>query len=48
MKIVKSVEDLGILFNCISETIENETKDYDDECLGMTLATLGLFYWEMC
>ena len=48
MKIVKSVQDLGILFKCTSETIKNETKDYDGECLGITLATLGLFYWEMC
>ena len=37
MKIVKSLEESGLLIKGVSETIENETK----ETKGMRLGTLG-------
>ena len=35
MKIVKSVKELGLLLNGVSETIENETKEQKDGFIGM-------------
>ena len=35
MKIVKSVKELGLLLNGVSETIENETKLQKDGFIGM-------------
>ena len=41
IKIVKSLEDLGLLFEGISETIQNETKEQGGGFLSMLLHTLG-------
>ena len=42
MKIVKSLEESGLLIKCISRTIKNEAKEQKAEFLGMLLGTLGL------
>ena len=41
LKIVKSLEDSGILLEGISETIKNEAKEQKGEFLDMLLGTLG-------
>ena len=41
LKIVKSLEDSGLLLEGVSETIKNETKEQKGEFLGMLLRTLG-------
>ena len=41
MKIVKSLEDSGLLLKGVSETIENEVKERKGGFLGMLLGTLG-------
>ena len=41
LKIVKSLEDTGILLNGITETIKNEAKEQKDGFLSMLLGTLG-------
>ena len=41
MKIVKSLEDSGLLIKCVSETIKNEAKEQQDWFLRMLLGTLG-------
>ena len=41
MKIVKSLEDSGLLIKDITEMIENETKNQKYGFLGMLLGTLG-------
>ena len=41
MKIIKALENSGILLKGVSKTIENETKEQRDGFLGMLLGTLG-------
>ena len=41
MKIVKSLEESGLLIKGISETIKNEAKEQKGGFLGMLLGTLG-------
>ena len=41
MKIVKSLEDSGLLINGVIETIRNEAKEQKEGFLGMLLGTLG-------
>ena len=40
-KIVKSLEDSGVLLKGVSETIQNEAKEQTGGFLGMLLGTLG-------
>ena len=41
LKIVKSLEDIGILLNGITETVKNEVKEQKGGFLSMLLGTLG-------
>ena len=41
MKIVKSLEESGLLIKGVSETIKGETKEQERGFLGMLLGTLG-------
>ena len=41
LKIVKSLEDFGVLLKGVSETIKNEAKDKKGGFLRMLLGTLG-------
>ena len=41
MKIIKTLEDSGILLNRVTETIKNETKEQKGGFLPMLLGTLG-------
>ena len=41
IKIVKSLEDSGLLLKGVSETIQNETKEQKRGFLSMLLRTLG-------
>ena len=41
MKIVKSLEDSGLLLKRVSETIQNEEKEQKEGFLSMLLGTLG-------
>ena len=41
MKIVKSIEELGLLVKKISETIKNETKEHNGRFLPMLLRGLA-------
>ena len=41
MKIVKSLEEFGLLIKIVSETIKNEAKEQKGGFLGMLLGTLG-------
>ena len=41
MKIVKSLEESGLLIKGVSETVENEVKGQKGRFLGMLVATLG-------
>ena len=41
LKIVKSLEDSGILLNRITETVKNEVKEQKGGFLSMLLGTLG-------
>ena len=41
-KIVKSLEDSGILFDGITETVKNEVKEQKGGFLSMLLGTLGI------
>ena len=41
IKIVKSLEDFGLLLKGISETVQNEVKDQKGEFLNMLLGTLA-------
>ena len=43
LKIVKSLEDSGILFDGIIETVKNEVKEQQDGFLSMLLGTSGAF-----
>ena len=42
LKIVKSLEDSGLLLDRITETVENEVKEQKGGFLSMLLGTLGL------
>ena len=42
MKIVKSLEDYGLLLKGVSETIQNEAKEQKGGFLNMLLGTLGV------
>ena len=44
MKIVKSLEESGLLIKSVSETIKNEAKEQKGGFLGMLLGTLGASY----
>ena len=46
MKIVKSLEEPGLLIKDVSETIKNEAKEQKRGFLRMLLGTLGAIYWE--
>ena len=41
MKIVKSLEESGLLIKCVSEAIKNEVKKQNGGLHGMLLDTLG-------
>ena len=41
LKIVKSLENSGVLLKGVSETIQHEAKEQRGEFLGMLLGTLG-------
>ena len=41
MKIVKPLEELGLLIKGVSETIKNEAKEQKEGFLGILLGTLG-------
>ena len=41
LKIVKSLEDSGILFNRITETVKNEVKEQKGRFLSMLLGAVG-------
>ena len=41
MKIIKALENSGILLKGVTKTIENETKEQRGGFLGMLLGTLG-------
>ena len=41
MKIVKSLDDYGLLLKGVSETIQNEAKEQKGQFLSMLLRTLG-------
>ena len=40
-KILKTLEEFGLLIKCVGQTIENETKEQKDGFLGMLLEILG-------
>ena len=42
MKIIKSLEESGVLIKGISETIKNEAKEQKGGFLSMSLGTLGI------
>ena len=41
MKILKSLEESGLLIKGISETVKNEAKEQKGRFLGMLLDTIG-------
>ena len=41
MKIIKSLEESGLLIKAIAETVENEIKEQKEGFLGMLAAILG-------
>ena len=41
IKIVKSLEDSGLLLEGVTETVQNEVKEQKGELLSMVLGTLG-------
>ena len=41
MKIVKSLDDSGLLMEGVNQTLKNETKEQRGEFLGMVVGTLG-------
>ena len=45
MKIVKSIEDFGLLIKGISETIQSEAKEHKEKLLCKLLHTLGAWLW---
>ena len=42
MKIVKSLQDSGLLTKCLTQTVENKTKAQRSELLGMLLGTISV------
>ena len=42
MKIIRSLEDNGLLIKGVSETFENEAEEKECEFLGILLGTLGI------
>ena len=48
MKIVKSLEDYGLLLKGVSEAIQNEAKKQKGGFLGMLLGTLGASLLGIC
>ena len=46
IKIVKSLEDSGLLLKGVTETIQNEVKEQKWGFLSMLLGTLGGSLWE--
>ena len=42
MKIVKSLEEFGLLIKGVSGTIKNKAKEQKEQFLGMLLGTLGV------
>ena len=48
MKIIKSLEELGLLIIAVCETIKNESKVQVVEFLEMLLGTLSVIFWEIC
>ena len=47
IKIVKSLEDSGLLLKGVSETVQNEAKEQKGRFLSMFLAHLVQVYWEI-
>ena len=48
MKIVKSLEDSGLLLKGVTETVQNEIKEQKEGLLSMVLYTLGAsFLWNI-
>ena len=45
LKIVKSLENSGILLNGITEKVKNEVKEQKGGFLSMLLGTLGVFFF---
>ena len=41
IKIIQALKDSGVLLKCITETIENETKEQKGGFFGILLGTLG-------
>ena len=41
VKIVKSLEESGLLLKAVTETVQNEVKEQKGEFLSMLLGTLG-------
>ena len=41
MKIIKSLQESGLILKAVSQTIKNETKEQKRGFLGMLLGTLG-------
>ena len=48
MKIVKPLEESGLLIKGVSETIQNEAKEQKSGFLGMLLGTLDASLLEIC
>ena len=46
-KIVKSLEDSGLLLKGVSETVQNEAKKQKEGFLSMLLVHLVQVYWEI-
>ena len=44
LKIIKSLEDSGVLLDGITETVKNEVKEQKGGFLSMLLGTLGAIY----
>ena len=45
IKIVKSLEDSGLLLKGVSETVQNDAKEQKGGFLSMLLGTLGASFW---
>ena len=45
IKIVKSLEDSGLLLKGVTETVQNEVKEEKGEFLSMLLSELGARLW---
>ena len=41
IKIIKSLEDLGVLIDGVTETVKHEIKEQEDRFLGALLAPLA-------